>query len=237
LKTSDNLRFIPEQFHHKCKVALEVGISQVYPLANRSSQKKIKILYAGRLVYWKGVHLAIKAFARTINHYPDIEFLIVGSGNDEKWIKTIARQQQVYDKIQWIPYVEQKVLFQIYKDHDLFLFPSLHDSSGGVVIEALSFGLPVICLDLGGPKEMVDSKCGYVVATKDLTEDEVADKLSTALIDLIKNPIKLASMQEQAHRKASAFRWDKVIDKSYSFVYEFMKVDQPQKDVEQPYDA
>jgi glycosyltransferase involved in cell wall biosynthesis len=228
LKTSDNLHFIPEEFHHKCKVALEVGIRQLPPMVSRGSQKTIKILYAGRLVYWKGVHLAIKAYAKIVDQYPDTEFLIVGSGNDEKWIKSVAQQQKVYDKIKWMPYLEQNALFQIYQEYDLFLFPSLHDSSGGVVIEALSFGLPVICLDLGGPKEMVDSQCGCVVATKDLTESDVVNKLSTALVELINNPVKLAHMQEQAHLKASTFTWDKVIDKSYSFVRQSL----PQKSME-----
>jgi glycosyltransferase involved in cell wall biosynthesis len=141
-----------------------------------------------------------------------------------------------------MPYLEQNALFQIYQEYDLFLFPSLHDSSGGVVIEALSFGLPVICLDLGGPKEMVDSQCGCVVATKDLTESDVVNKLSTALVELINDPVKLAHIQKQAHLKASTFTWDKVIEKSYSLVRQSLphkstKWGLPAKDTEHTYHA
>src|SRR5262249_17128782 len=46
-------------------------------------------------------------------------------------------------------------LFELYDTHSLLLFPSLHDSGGFVVLEALSHGLPVVCLDLGGPREIV----------------------------------------------------------------------------------
>jgi glycosyltransferase involved in cell wall biosynthesis len=223
LKTSDNLNFIPKEFHHKCKVSLEVGIAQIPDFENTRHNKTIKILYAGRLAYFKGIHLAIKAFAKAVAIHPNIEFTIVGSGNDEKWLKDIARQQQVYDKITWVPFVARNVLFEMYKEYDLLLFPSLHDSSGGVVLEALSFGLPVVCLDLGGPKEIIDSKCGYIISTKNLTEDEVAIKLSEALNQLISNPALLAQMQVQARTKASTFTWDKVIQKIYTYVQESME--------------
>jgi glycosyltransferase involved in cell wall biosynthesis len=223
LKTSDNLKFIPEEFHNKCKVALGIGINYIPPSAKRASQKKVRMLYAGRLIYWKGIHLAIKAFAKAAAVYPDVEFTIVGSGNDEKWLKDIARQQQVYDKINWIPFVARNVLFEMYTAYDLLLFPSLHDSSGTVVLEALSFGLPVVCLDLGGPKEMVDTQCGCIVSTKNLTEDQVVDKLSEALVQLVSDPALLARMQEHAQIKASAFTWDKVIQKTYGYVHESLE--------------
>jgi glycosyltransferase involved in cell wall biosynthesis len=237
LKTSDNLKFIPEKFHHKCKVVLEVGINQLPDITLRRNPGKIKILYAGRLVYWKGVHIAIKSFARTLENCPDIEFTIVGSGNDAPWIKNTAQQQKVYDKIKWVPYVEQSVLFQMYQQHDLLLFPSLHDSSGGVVLEALSFGLPVICLDLGGPKEIVDSECGYIISTYNLNEDQVAKKISLTLEELVHNPAKLAVMQEHARNKASSFTWDKVISRSYSLIHQSMHVGLPEKSKEEIYNA
>ena len=54
---------------------------------------------------------------------------------------------------------------ELYRRHDALLFPSLHDFSGNVVLEALVHRLPVVCLDLGGPAELVDASCGRVVAT------------------------------------------------------------------------
>ena len=64
----------------------------------------------------------------------------------------------VRDRVEFIPRVPQLKLFELYDTHDLLLFPSLHDSGGYVVLEALSHGLPVVCLDLGGPNEIVTSQ-------------------------------------------------------------------------------
>jgi glycosyltransferase involved in cell wall biosynthesis len=49
--------------------------------------------------------------------------------------------------------------------HDFLLFPSLHDSGGFVVLEALCHGMPVLCLDLGGPKEIVSLDSGLIIKT------------------------------------------------------------------------
>jgi glycosyltransferase involved in cell wall biosynthesis len=59
-----------------------------------------------------------------------------------------------------MPWLPQEKLFEQYQTHDLLVYPSLHDSSGNAVLEALSFGLPVVCLDLGGPAQIVTSESG-----------------------------------------------------------------------------
>lgn len=216
LKTSDNYKYIPQLYHSKCKVELEVGINNIPDVSTRSIQEgKIKILYAGRLIYWKGVHLAIKAYARLAKKHPDVEFTIVGSGPDEEWLKEIARQENVLDKINWIPRVDQAVLFEMYRNYDLLLFPSLHDSSGGVVLEAISFGIPVVCLDLGGPKEIVDSSCSCILDTEGLSESQLVESIAASVCQLIHEPAKIAEMSRNAHQKAKAYSWQKVVAKIY----------------------
>jgi len=60
-----------------------------------------------------------------------------------------------------IPYPQ---LPQLYNEHDLFVFPSVTDTFGMVVLEAQACGLPAIVSNLGGPKEIVrDGVSGYVL--------------------------------------------------------------------------
>lgn len=218
LKTTDNLKFIPERYHDKCHAELEVGIKSVPEADERdiSEKRKIKILYAGRLIYWKGLHLAIKAYAQLLKTSPDIDFTVVGSGPDEAWLKEVAGQEGVLDRIKWVPRVEQPVLFEMYRDFDLLLFPSLHDSSGGVVLEAISFGIPVVCLDLGGPKEIVDNSCSRIVATRGLSEEEVVKDIAAELRSLISQPEKMELMRVSARDKARGYTWGKVVGRVYS---------------------
>jgi glycosyltransferase involved in cell wall biosynthesis len=221
LKTSDNLKYIPQRFHHKCQVSLEIGISAhlIKPAEHRHHNSSgLKILFAGRLEYWKGVHLAIKAFSQMQKKYPNTQFTIVGSGSDEAWIKQVAQEEGILDKINWLPRVPQKQLFDMYNQYDLLLFPSLHDSSGGVVIEALAHGLPVVCLDLGGPKEIVDHSCGYIVSTNGLSERQVVDRLSESVESMADNPEKLVIMRHNALEKAKGFVWKSVVERNYNLI-------------------
>jgi glycosyltransferase involved in cell wall biosynthesis len=223
LKTSDNLKYIPKRYHHKCRVSLEIGISSTIIESAKPVQphtQGFKILFAGRLEYWKGVHLAIKTYAKVLKRFPDVTFSIIGSGTDESWIKQVATQEAVIDKINWLPRVPQKTLFDMYGQYDILLFPSLHDSSGGVVIEALAHGLPVVCLDLGGPKEIVDESCGSIVPTHGFSETEVTNKLADAVSLLIVDPERLAIMRNNALEKAKNFTWDQVVARTYELIKE-----------------
>ncbi|WP_224999907.1 glycosyltransferase family 4 protein [Cesiribacter sp. SM1] len=223
LKTSDNLRYIPDRFHNKCRVSLEVGIELSHNQERKTTSrddKSFKILFAGRLEYWKGVHLAIKAYAQILKKHPSTTFTIVGSGSEEQWFKETATRHNVLDKIEWLPRVEQEKLFLMYESFDVFLFPSMHDSSGHVTVEALSHGLPVVCLDLGGPKEIINEACGRVIPTQDLAEDDIIQKIVDEISSLISKPESISRMRENALLRASQFSWDKVVENNYQLIHE-----------------
>lgn len=95
----------------------------------------------------------------------------------------MAEELGIADHIDWFGWVEHKKIGEIYETHDLFLFPSLHDSGGTVVVEAISHGLPVLCLDLGGPGTIVDESVGNKVLVQNRGEEEVVASLSALLCD------------------------------------------------------
>ena len=74
-------------------------------------------------------------------------------------MRAAAVAHGVAGNVRFVPWLPQEKLFEQYQTHDLFVYPSLHDSSGNAVLEALSFGLPVVCLDLGGPAQIVTPDC------------------------------------------------------------------------------
>jgi len=114
----------------------------------------------------------------------------------------------VRDAITWVPWLEQAVVMRTYPRHDAFLFPSLHDSSGNAVLEALSQGLPVVCLDAGGPAVLVDSSCGIQVRPGE--PDALVQDLADALCELAEDPVRLRSMGEAAVRRArDNFSWER----------------------------
>lgn len=109
---------------------------------------------------------------------------------------------------------------QQYAEHDVFLFPSLHDSSGNVVLESFSQGLPLICLDLGGPGVVADESCARVVRTSGLSEQAVIQALADNLHELASNSELLTQLGEGASKRANEYRWTKLISRFYASVDE-----------------
>ncbi|MBN1545805.1 MAG: glycosyltransferase [Syntrophaceae bacterium] len=121
-----------------------------------------RVLFVGRFVPIKGAHLAIEAFARFLETRKDAAFTIVGSGPEERDLFRRIRAHGIENRVtikRWMP--REEVLAE-YRNADVFLFPSM-EGAGMVVLEALGAGLPVVCLDFGGPGSMINSQCGYKV--------------------------------------------------------------------------
>jgi glycosyltransferase involved in cell wall biosynthesis len=164
-----------------------------------------RLLYAGRLLYWKGVHIAIRVFAQVSRQHPGARFTIVGKGPEEHRLKAEAARHGVSDQIDFVSWLPQQQLFDLYVNHDIFVFPSLHDSSGHVVLEALSQGLPVVCLDLGGPKQVVSEQSGVIVSTAGRGTADVAEAMANEITRLFAEPARLMALSKGAIARAHEF--------------------------------
>jgi glycosyltransferase involved in cell wall biosynthesis len=207
-KTHETQARIPQRFHDKCLVQPEVGTDFSAPpaAAQPAPDGSFHVLYVGRLVYWKGVHLALMAFARFLESHGNAQMTIVGSGPDERWLRRLAERLALGSNVTWIPWLDRAEVMQAYPRHDALLFPSLHDSSGNAVLEALSSGLPVVCLDVGGPALLVDGSCGFRVQAA--APDAVVAGLARALGKLAKDPALRQSMSAAAvQRTREHFTW------------------------------
>jgi glycosyltransferase involved in cell wall biosynthesis len=188
----------------------------------RSQSRPPRFLYAGRLLYWKGVHIAVRAFAEVVKKTPDARFTIVGDGPERTRLEKDVKQHGVHGNIEFIPRLPQNDLFELYESHDLLLFPSLHDSGGFVVLEALSHGLPVVCLDLGGPKDMVTPDSGAVVKNNGDNTEQVATRMAAEISRLLASPDKLTALSAGAVSRAREFILAKRIEDFYNCAMSFI---------------
>jgi len=222
-KTADTRKLLSGAMQKKTVVFTELGIHEMLigsPRAPRQSPPRL--LYAGRLLYWKGVHIAIKAFAKLLTKFPKARFTIVGSGPEETRLKADALAWKIRDSVDFISWLPQSNLFELYDSHDLLLFPSLHDSSGGVVLEALCHGMPVVCLDLGGPKDIVTVNSGVIIRTDDQNTAQVAAKMAVEISRLLASPETLAVLSAGAVSRAREFILAKRIEDFYNCAMNFI---------------
>jgi glycosyltransferase involved in cell wall biosynthesis len=223
-RTADTKNLLSPPLRAKTYVQMELGVMPTQIGAPRPvRQTPRKLLYAGRLLYWKGVHIAVEAMAQLVANMPDAQLTIVGNGPEEARLKTEIAQRGLGANITFVSWMPQEQFLHLYDTHDLFVFPSLHDSTGWVVLESFCKGLPVACLNLGGPKDIVTPKCGIIVDTQGLDTSGVAARLAEELRVLLADPERLAALSVGAVARAGEFLLRDQVQRLYAKTIEHVR--------------
>lgn len=215
--SGETLRLLPRRFRAKAQVELAIGAEDLEaPIGGavppRMPRKDgFRVLYAGRFVDYKGMHLGLPAFARLVEAIPSARLTMAGDGPLKcRWQK-LAKDLGIADSIDWLPWQGHQEMAALYADHDALLFSAMHDTGGMVVLEAMHHGLPVVCLKLGGPATLVDASCGYAVDTTDKSAAQVIADMGDALISLAREAT-WVPLAQGARQRGREFSWrEKVI--------------------------
>jgi glycosyltransferase involved in cell wall biosynthesis len=111
------------------------------------------VVLVGRLLAWKGGHLALRALRHVSNR--DAVLRVYGEGPDFHRLQHAARRWGLADRVRFESWVSRDTLLPEIARAGALVHPSLHDDAPLSVAEALSLGTPVVCLDHGGPAEVV----------------------------------------------------------------------------------
>lgn len=212
-KTPATMELLPEKYLDKVNNSIEIGIDRLWSdyeeIVCQSSvnERYNRILYVGRYLYWKGMMIGFDGFAMARVKNKNLTLTMVGKGPEEKRWKKKAAQLGIDDAITWIPWVSQSELHELYASHGLIIFPSLHDSSGNVVLESLAHGLPVICLKLGGPGVIVDDSCGRAIETNHGDYSRLVKDISQSLLDFTESPEKWREASIRAEAATAKWNW------------------------------
>lgn len=162
---------LPEQYHSKCRVMLETGIDvgevPHRPKTSVGTDGRIQLLYVGRVVPYKGLIYVLRALA-ALQDSTRLKYAltIVGDNGDigyEQQCKTYVENEGLDSVVRFLGLKPKEEIFGLYDACDLFVFPSLAETSGNVVIEAMAVGRPAMVAGCGGPREVVTDDSGYVI--------------------------------------------------------------------------
>ena len=207
------LRVDPDKF-----IRLTTVSAQIPEMSNSEKKDKLSnnsknftILSVGRLVSIKSFDISIKAFDKFYISLDEskknqTELLIVGSGPLLQKLKLLAHSMESASAINFIEWVDQKKLYDIYRSSSLLLVPS-HEGAGAVVAEGLSYGLPVVCFDNFGAGEIVNKSCARKVKIDSL--DNSINNMAREIKDIFTNQELLTELQQGAYSKfISDLSWD-----------------------------
>jgi glycosyltransferase involved in cell wall biosynthesis len=129
-------------------------------------------------------------------------------------LRDLAKKCGVADAVDFAGQAPRQKLIDSLHSFTALVFPSLHDSGGLAVLEAMSKGLPVVCLDLGGPGIMVNRSCGVVVPTAGADEAQVVTGIANAMIHLWSMPAaEFESLSRGAVTRANDLTWAKLTER------------------------
>lgn len=125
--------------------------------ASRSQVRTL--LTVARLVSsegYKGIDTVIYALRKIIPEFPNVQYIVVGDGDDRPKLMQLARESGVADRVHFVGSKSGDALAHYYSTCDIFVMPSSGEGFGMVFLEAMSFGKPVIGGDHGGTPEVID---------------------------------------------------------------------------------
>jgi phosphatidylinositol alpha-mannosyltransferase len=165
------------------------------------------LLFVGRLEHRKGLAYLVRAFRRLKPSYPRLRLVVVGRDDRRMQEKAMSIMPPRYrPDLIFVGSVPQEDLASYYASADIFCAPSLGGESFGIVlVEAMAAGLPIVCSDIRGYRDLVrDQKEALMVPPRD------PDGLARGIATMLDDPLRRAAMGEAGRVTAGQYAWDVV---------------------------
>lgn len=221
LVSSDRMAAVPELASVRSKVTvLPYGVSPTTVAGSRDDdddEARLRVLFVGRLVYYKGVEVLLEAAARV----DATSITVVGEGPLRAKLEALAQRLGITQRTLFSGYVDDDALREMYATHDVFVLPSVSRSEafGLSLAEAMSNGLPVVSTRLGTGTDWVnaDGESGIVVAPGDVAG------LAAALEALSSANLRQRLGAGARERAARLFSFSRHVDQLLEIYHEAVK--------------
>ena len=211
IATPASIDLLPRTARAKANVVPAIGLSGILVNARTRNHEpeQLHLLYVGNLLYWKGLQFALPAIAMARQTGANVRLTIVGDGPERPALERLADRLDISDAITFKGKLPRDEVLSLYSDYDALIFPSIRDSGGMAVLEAMAAGLPVICLAIGGPSLAVTDATGIRVAANE--PDQVVRDMAAAIKRLAGDPAGRERMGEAGRRRViEDYGWDRL---------------------------
>ena len=163
-----------------------------------------RLLFAHRLEPRKGFRVAVAAFARLAEMYPDLELVVIGDGVERDAVDSL--RPAVRARVLMRGVVARQELIEAFGSSAVFLAPAVNGESFGIVLlEALASGVPVVASDVDGYRELLEGEAGGALVPP---KDPVA--MATAVAAILDTPDDQDQRQAAGRARASRYCWSRI---------------------------
>ncbi len=145
------------------------------PDKNVTWKEPFKLLFLGVLIKRKGVNDLLEAVAM-IKDKVNIECVIAGSGKEEDELKKRCSELKIEDSVTFKGWINGKEKIQLLEECQMLVLPSYNEGLPIAILEAISYGMPVISTDVGDiSSAVIDKKNGYLIRPGEV--NQLADRI------------------------------------------------------------
>jgi len=182
---------VPGRHRAKTRMMLENGIAlEHFPAAPWPQApgpgKPLRVLFVGRMIALKGVDMLLEAVSRLEHRGVPVELTLVGEGPAREDWERQARSLGLADLVRFTGALAREDVHRAMCASHVFCLPSVRESGGAVLLEAMATARPVIALDHGGPAELVDDAVGRAIRLQD--PGQVIVDLERTLAEVVAEP-------------------------------------------------
>ena len=182
------------------------------------SGDRIDLLFVGRLVPYKGADMAIEIVRKIKSEYSvPVHLTIVGDGPERTKLEGIVSDEGLGENVSFTGWIEHNDIHGIYLSSDVFLFPSIREFGGAVVLEAMARGLPCIVPDYGGVGEYVTDQCGFRYYPD--SRESLVNNMASAVVQLYGDKELYKRKSQAAIERTKEYIWT-VKGRRISGIYE-----------------
>ena len=206
--TQATIAAISKRYQQKCRFLLENGVDlDLFSVAPYppfpTDTNPLHIVFVGRLIPVKGVTMLLKAIKEL--DFP-VQLTVVGDGPERTKLEAVTADLQLAEQVNFRGNLSLNEVSQLIRLGHVFCLPSVKESGGAVLLEAMAVGRPVIAIDFGGPAEIVDDGVGIKLPATG--EADVINGLVATFVDLREHPEQWrARGQEGRQRVENNYSW------------------------------
>lgn len=166
----------------------------------------LRAAFVGRLVPYKGADMMLEALAGLIRD-GRVVVNIYGDGPERKKLEDYCNHEHIESGVKFHGWVKHSELQSKLIENHIFVFPSIREFGGGVVLEAMALGIVPVIVRYGGPAELVTDKTGFAVPMG--SRSQIVQDVRDAVARVADNPQMLTAMREAGlERVGEHFTWD-----------------------------
>jgi len=226
--TQATRKVVPRRYRAKTRMMIENGIApEHFPAAPwppaPGPTEPLRVLFVGRMIALKGVDMLLEAVSALRHRGIPVELTLVGDGPAHDDWERLAGSLELTDAVRFTGALAREDVHRAMRDCHVFCLPSVRESGGAVLLEAMATARPVIALDHGGPAELVDDAVGRAIALQNSAQ--VISALERTLASVVADPADWAARGKRGRARVERlYTWERKITAA-EILYEQLRVD------------